>query len=202
MAPPPTLFLYASLGLIFVTIILVGVANALTVFEYGFGNSKASVQIWSSCFIASDGTEVCISVTSNRQCSELSSRMKAVGAFSIITILSLIICGVTFFFEGAKRQSFPVTHLTKILSGWALFGIAVDLGVVIGTYVAKLCSNPLSIKDQNGAFGPAFFLIFASFITACFGIGLYGYFMSKNVDSNDDEDAPDDNSKAFNTNDL
>lgn len=173
--------LYGSLGLLAATFVLVLVANFVNVFEYGYGTSSFEIGIWQSC--SSTG---CYHVTSNSQCSELSSRMKATGAFDIIALVSIIAVGAAFFAEGKRRHSFPVNHLTKILVGWLIVSIVIDVSVVIGTYVAKLCSNPLSIKDQSGNFGPAFFLFFAAFITSCASAGLYGFFMSKRSDDDDD----------------
>ena len=176
---------YISLVLIFVSKGLVGGAQPLVQISSGIGASSQTISVWRTCQRSSTtaGTDDCFSVTSNRQCSELSSRMKVVGAFSILCIVAAVLnfaviagetCGTTF----------PVRHLAKICFGWSLLPLIIACSLVIGTLVARLCNDPTPLADTNGAFGPGFYMMCAGVLCQIAALGLYLFWDSKrHVDS-------------------
>ncbi len=196
-APYPAL--YVAVVLLVVSTILLGVTNGTVVLRNGFGVSTTSISVWQTCVAQASGEDRCFSVTSNSQCSELSSRMKAIGAFTLISGLSCLVTAAAFVAEG-RGMTLPVNHLTKVLMGWCIFGDVVAIGVAIGTLVAKLCSDPLPMTERNGQFGPAFYTMFAALFTMVVGGGLYAFFKMRRDAEPEGED--DDDDRAVNFADL
>lgn len=179
--------LYGSLALLAIAVGLLVASNMTVIITFGFGVSTTDITVWRTCEALTTGGERCYAVTSNSQCTELSSRMKAIGAFSILATASSIMAGVLFLFE-SRGVTFPVTHLTKIIVGWMLIFTIVCIGVAIGTLVAKLCSDPLPMKDRNGSFGPAFYTLFGALFVQLVSAALYAFFRVKQASDPDPED--------------
>jgi hypothetical protein len=192
---PPALALYLSVAVLVVAVGLLVAANSTIILQHGFGASTTEIRIWSTCQALAGGGEKCYSVTSNTQCSELSSRMKAIGAFSIMGILCTLITIAAFIGE-ARGIAYPVNHLTKALMGWCVIMSVVCIAVTIGTLVASLCSDPLPMTDRQGSFGPAFYFLFAALVLQVLGGAAYAYFKLKNDALPPDEE--DDKNAAFN----
>eukprot|EP00672_Neobodo_designis_P017441 CAMPEP_0174830088 /NCGR_PEP_ID=MMETSP1114-20130205/2336_1 /TAXON_ID=312471 /ORGANISM="Neobodo designis, Strain CCAP 1951/1" /LENGTH=199 /DNA_ID=CAMNT_0016063873 /DNA_START=54 /DNA_END=653 /DNA_ORIENTATION=- len=190
---PPRLALYASILVLVVALGMLAGANGAVLLQHGFGASTTEIGIWRTCEALPEGGEKCYSVTSNSQCSELSSRMKAVGAFSILGAVSTVLTIAVFIAE-SRGATFPVNHLSKIVFAWAVVLTVVCISVSIGTLVASLCSDPLPMTDRNGSFGSAFYFLFAALVLQVLGGAAYAYFKLKN-DVAGDNDADDDDDK-------
>lgn len=184
MPGPSAWPLYVSYLALFISLVMIGVSNGTVLLESGFGASKTQIKIWSTCT-----PNRCFSVTSNSQCSELSSRMKAVGAFSILGAMAILGLGGCFYAE-ANNVRLPVNHLSKVIFAWCLAPLMVCIGVSIGTMVAKLCSDPLPLTERNGEFGPAFYTFFVALFMVVISGGLFAWhkLRSARAPTADDDD--------------
>ena len=164
------------LVIVFISLIgslaLVVSAQFLVLMQYGYGEGIKQVNIWWTCDRDDNGVPRCFSVTSSKQCTELSSRLKTVGAFSVLAAINIAILLVAIVAEirGAK---FPVQHLIKIIFGWCIFPLFVACGFTIGTLIAKLCSDPLSLTDRNGSYQDAYYCLCAAVVAAMIAAGAY-----------------------------
>jgi hypothetical protein len=193
---PPVIALYLSVAVLVISLCMLAAANGTVMLKHGFGASTTEIGVWRTCEATADGGEKCYSVTSNSQCSELSSRMKAVGAFSILGIVSTILCVVAFVVE-SRGVTFPVNHLTKAIFAWAVVLTVVCIAVCIGTLVASLCSDPLPMTDRNGSFGTGFYFLFAAIVLQVVGGAAYAFFRLKHNPTADNDDH-DDKEDGFN----
>jgi hypothetical protein len=164
---------------------LVVCAQFLVIMKYGFNQGVKKVYIWRTCELDSAGQEICFRVTSNKQCSELSSRLKTVGAFSALTAMSIVILMVAIVAE-VRGVKFPVQHLIKAIFGWCLFPLIVACSFTIGTLIARLCSDPLPLTDRNGSYEDAFFCLCAAVVLVLIAGGAYAFC---NVGAEDTEEA-------------
>jgi hypothetical protein len=169
--------LFVSLAVLGVCFGLLVCSNAFVLLSYGYGTSTRDVSVWHTC-VQTTTEQECYSVFSNSQCSELSSRMNAVAAFSIISAISSLGTIAAFAAEG-NGMRFPVLHLSKMIFGWCVLTDIVCVSIGVGTLVATLCSDPRSMLDQNGTFGPAFYTLFVTLILHAAAGALYAFYNMK-----------------------
>lgn len=179
---------YVAAFLMLIAMALAAAAQPETLISYGFGKSQSSVGIWKSCSANSAGDVICFSVTSNKQCSELGSRMKTTGAFSILSIIAGLSVIISVIAE-TRGTICPLQHLCKILYGWNLIPLIVAICIAIGTMVARLCSDPQPLTERNGKFESCFYLLCASFMASLCSMGFYMFWLSKrDVKEEDDKE--------------
>ena len=197
----PTPLLYGSILFLVIVVGFIVAGNATVLLQHGFGVSTTRIGVWRTCEAQPTGDDKCYSVTSNSQCSELSSRMKAIGAFGVIGVVSTLLTIAAFFFEG-RGMDFPVTHLTKIIFSWSLLMMVICVSISIGTLVAKLCSDPVPMTDRNGSFGPAFYFFFSAAVLQIIAGAVYALFKVKRDAAPAEADSDDDDDKKAAFNDL
>ena len=170
--PPWCYTIIACLGplIILACLGLLAGSNLDVFFEYGYGIEKNRVFVWETCFAAvGEKAAECVPVNSPRQCSELTSKLNAVGimtaiaGFNVLLTLVSIIADV----QGCKV---PVKNLTRLFFAWSIVPTLFAVAVAVMGMVNAQCGATNSLEDQEGTYGPAFLMLAVSFFGQILGL--------------------------------
>lgn len=175
--------------------LLVG-SNLESLMEYGYGAEKNRVYVWMTCFAPiGDKKAECVSVSNERQCSELSSKMNVVGIMTAIAAFNMLLTIVSIVadLQGCK---IPVKNLTKIFFAWSIVPTILAIAVAVMAMVNAQCGATQSLEDQEGKYGPGFQMLASSFFGMFVGLLIHTCAMhfigsgnqSSNVNDEDDDD--------------
>lgn len=145
-------------------------ANFLIFYEYGFGAAKNQVYIWTTCFASSGSTPAeCVPVNDKRMCSEMTSKLNAVGIMTGIAGFNLLLTVVSIIadLQGCK---IPVKNLTRLFFAWSIVPTLLAIAVAVMGMVNAQCGAPQSLEDQEGSYGPGFQMLASSFFGQFLGL--------------------------------
>ncbi len=130
-------------------------------------------------------------------CTELSSRLHVMAAFSVIHGLSVLVMILILAAE-IKKFRLPVQNLNYYMLLWTNFSILIVWPLILGTLLANLCGNAANFQDLGGTLATGFYLLLAASLL-CIVISTV-YFVASNVRerevSNYEDDDEDESGKT------
>jgi hypothetical protein len=145
-------------------------ANFLLFIEYGFGAQKNQIYVWKVCLAAAGSLPAeCVPTSHKRICTELTSKLNAVGIMTIIAGFNILLTIVSVIAD-VQGCKVPVKNLTRLFFCWSIVPTALALAVAFMAMTNAQCTATQSLEDQEGEYGPGFQMLFAAMFGMCVGL--------------------------------
>lgn len=148
-------------------------ANLLVFMEYGFGTAKNQIYVWRVCLAAVGSIPArCVAVNDKAICSELTSKLRAVGIMSCIAGFNILLTVISTVAE-VQGCKVPVKNLTKMLFGWSIVPTLFAIAVTVMAMSNAQCTATQSLEEQEGTYGPGGQMLMASFFGQFLGLMIH-----------------------------